>query len=62
MFEKLPKKKALVFEVFKTFRYMEKRRNTSTESPFPPMYSDKYPNCLKEEKAFPVFLILKLSI
>ena len=38
-------KKAFAFEVFKTlsFRNMEKRRNTSNESPLLPMCSDKYP-------------------
>ena len=57
-------KKALVFEVFKalSFRYMEKRRNTTTESPLPPMCNDRYPNCLIEEKALSVFFILKFSV
>ena len=40
---------------------MKKRQNTSTESPSTPMCSDKYQNCLKEEKALSVFFILKLS-
>ena len=41
---------------------MEKRRNTTTESPLPPMCSYRYPNCLKEEKASSVFFILKFSL
>ena len=41
---------------------MEKGRNTSTESPLPPMRSDRYPNYLKEEKTFTVFFILKFSL
>ena len=47
---------------------MEKRQNTSSESPLPPMCSDKYPYkfsidkyCLKEQKAISMFLILKIS-
>ena len=57
-------KKALVFEVFKAlfFSYMEKRRNTTTESPLPPMCNDRYPNCLIEEKSLSMFFILKFSV
>ena len=49
---KLPKKALL-------FRYMEKRRSTATESSLPLMYSNKYQDCLKEQKAISLFLILK---
>ena len=38
---------------------MEKRRNSSTESPLP---LNEYPNCLKEWKAVSVLLILTLSV
>ena len=41
-----------------SFRYMEKRRNTSTESSLLLMCSYKYLNCLKNIKSnFSVFLI-----
>ena len=52
---KLPQKAFL-------FRYMEKRRSTATESSLPLMYSNKYQDCLKEQKAISLFLILKFSL
>ena len=48
--KRLPKiaKKALVFEVFKSFILQVgtwKKDNTSTAAPLTPVCSDKYPNC-----------------
>ena len=34
----------------------------ATESTVPPMCNDKYPNCLKEEKAISVLFVLKFSL
>ena len=56
---KLPKK-ALVFEVF--VLQVHEKKDKILQSPLPQMSSDKYPNCFKEEQAFLLFFILKISL
>ena len=56
---KLPKE-ASVFEAF--VLQVHGKKDKIFQSPLPQMSSDKYPNCFKEEQAFLLFFILKISL